>query len=219
MDTRLYFGRSGGQIDGKMKGLLLVMLVALSWGGTPQGPPEPECAAGGYWDNVVANLNEMFWTPFLERYGVVRYAQREYLIHQGLTDGLEHKPLPKSCEIMGVTAFLDVICVQQAARGWGRWPCRILASQAVQVAMATLDECPLQTMENDPLVPALNRTLQRRQHCYYATMALRCSYLQLYWVIPYTLAALVFAVPVLLALCGGFGVAACCSLRKRDPYQ
>lgn len=206
-----------------MKGaVVVVFLVVVVSAAAAAASSEPQCKAEpGLWNNLVSNLNEMFWAPFLARYSVVRYALEEHPLHGALTEGIGGRGWSSSsCDAMELISFAAVVCVQQAAWGLGRWPCAALAGPKLSAALATLDECPQQTLESDAaLVRGLNRTLQRRQHCYYATAALRCSLLQLYWVLPYGLAALVLALPALLIACGGLGVAWCCSAGRSDGNE
>jgi len=202
-----------------IKGLLCVLVFAATSAAMPE--PEPECdASSGLWNNLVTNLDNMFWQPFMDEYRYVRYATQERPLHYALTRGIDTnaKPGQESCEATGVSSYASVVCVQLAARLGLHWPCSWLASEPLARALATLDECPLQTLENDKKVmKSLNQTLQRRQHCFYATRVLRCSYLQLYWVLPMSLAVGAVALPAALALVVFLCLSWCCS--SRDPYQ
>lgn len=194
-------------------GFLFVLVMV----GRAAGAAEPECQ-GGLWNNLVANLDDMFWEPFLADYSVIRYATQERPLRRHLTDAITNKPVPRSCDDLGVSSFVSVLCVQLAARYRVQWPCSWFASQATQRALATLDECPQETLETEKtLLQGLNRTLQRHQHCAYATKVTRCSLLQLYWVIPTLLGVAAVAGPVLLTVLFAATLAWCC--RARDPYQ
>lgn len=178
---------------------------------------EDECPANSQtlWSNLVGNLDQMFWTPFLQRYSIVRYASEERPLHPS-TSQLPKDKVPRSCREMGVIHLLDVVCIQLAAQfGWRR-PCALWARPALTASMETLLECPRQTWaDNEEVAKSLNRTLQTRQHCMHATRAIQCSLLQFHWVVPWLMAVAVL-VFLGIALCGStvFCVGCCCA--KRD---
>lgn len=174
---------------------------------------EPECNASGsggsLWSNLVGNLDQMFWTPFLKSYSVVRYATEERPSSQ--LKGV----IPRSCKEMGISHVLDVVCIQVAAQlGWLK-PCSSWARPSLLTSMATLVECPRQTWANNEAVKSLNYTLQRRQHCDYATRAMQCSFLHFHWVIPQLMATF-----LVIALLGGSAFCCCCCfLARKEDYE
>lgn len=173
---------------------------------------EPECnASGSLWSNLVGNLDQMFWTPFLKSYSVVRYATEERPLLQPHLKG----PIPRSCREMGISHLLDVVCIQAAAQlGWLK-PCSSWARPSLLTSMATLVECPRQTWANNEAVVSLNHTLQRRQHCDYATRAMQCSFLHFHWVIPQLMATLL----VIVLLGGSAFCCCCCFLARKENYE
>lgn len=198
-----------------MKRVLLLSLLLLNSVMT-SAEDGGECPAGtnSLWNNLVGNLDQMFWTPFLDSYSAVRYATEERPLQPGTALLLQDK-VPRSCKDIGITRFMDVICVQLAALfGWQR-PCSFWAHPALLTTTATLLECPKQTWASNEVVKkSLNHTLQKRQHCLYATRALQCSMLHLHWVVPQLMATVVVAFLV-AALFGSLACFCCCLCAKR----
>lgn len=191
---------------------LLLLLLLLTLGAQASEDGECDATKGGLWSNFVTNLDQLFWTPLLQRYSVVRYATEERPLLPS-TSGLQKTP--KSCREMGISRLLDVLCIQVTAQlGWKR-PCTMWARPALVRSMDTLLECPRQTWaDNKEVFGALNHTLQRRQHCEYATRAMQCSLLHFHWVVPQVVATLVVAVLVAAVLLGC--CCCCCCLTRKE---
>jgi hypothetical protein len=182
--------------------LLLLLLCCLT-----KSQECPAATSNTIWSNIVGNLDQMFWTPFLQRYSVVQYAtEARNLLPQ--TQSIMPDKVPRSCKQIGVHHFLDVICIQVAGRfGWMH-PCLLWARPELATSMATLIECPRRAWASEEeIAKSLNRTLQTRQHCSYATRALQCSMLQFHWVIPQMMASLLVA--LLSAIVVGSTVCVC----------
>jgi hypothetical protein len=192
---------------------MLLLLLSFSLGAEGE---EETCDAtkGGLWSNFVGNLDQLFWTPFLQRFSAVRYTMKE---HPLLPSTSTLQKTPKSCREMGISRLLDVLCIQATAQlGWKR-PCTMWARPALVRSMDTLLECPQQTWANNEAVfTTLNHTLQRRQHCEYATRAMQCSLLHFHWVVPQVMATLAVAVVVAAVLLGCCCCCCCCFGKKEQ---
>lgn len=192
-----------------------VFLLLLLWvAAAVAEEEEPKCETS-YWSNLVGNLDQMFWTPFLNRYSLVRYATEERPLFPN-TAKLQN--VPRSCTEMGISQLLDVMCIQLAAQlGWQK-PCTLWARPALIASMSTLLECPRQTWaSNEAVALSLNHTLQKRQHCMYATRAMQCSFLHFHWVIPQLMATL-FVILLVGFTCGSACCCLFCATQKGEEF-
>jgi hypothetical protein len=195
-----------------MKRVLLLLLLVLSVAAASE---EPTCdsKSGGLWSNLVGNLDELFWTPFLKRYSLVRYATEE---QNGVTPALT---VPRSCHEMGISHMVDVFCIQLSAQfGWLS-PCSTWARPALLTSMKTLLQCPRQTWaSNEALARKVNQTLQRHQNCGYATRATQCSFLHFHWVIPQAMGTAV-VISLVTLLIGSLLACCCCCFSSSKTEQ
>lgn len=201
--------------------LLLVLSVTAAAAAAVDEDPTCDSKAGGLWSNLVGNLDELFWTPFLRRYSLVRYAteeQQHHHHHHGMvTPALT---VPRSCREMGISYMVDVFCIQLSAQFGLSSPCSTWARPALLTSMKTLLQCPRQAWaSNEVLARTVNQTLQRQQNCAYATRAMQCSFLHFHWVIPQAMGTAVVISLVTLLIGSLLACCCCCCFSSSKTEQ
>lgn len=158
---------------------------------------EAQCAnAPGLWDNFFTNLDNMFWSPWLDKYRVVRYATPETARRHHRLSWDENRWLNRTCADLGLTRFWPVVLMHETAWAWAppQWVVETLVGQEgpVPAALQAIRACSNTAWAtNTSLMSSLNATLQRDGRCAYATKALRCAFGNLYWVLSYALVAVI----------------------------
>lgn len=175
--------------------VLILLLVAAA-----ASPIDDEATcknAPGLWDNWFANLDALFWRPWLDQYRVIRYTAATAAPLGMRTQWDENTMISKSCLELGLTDWRSVVLIHWMAWApssqFGPWSFLVQNTPlATQRALESLQHCSSTTFASrKEVLQSLNTTLQKQGRCGFATKALRCAIGNLYWILSYVAIGLI----------------------------
>ena len=200
--------------------LILLVITAAVVSAAPIDDYEHEAMcknAPGLWDNWFANLDALFWRPWLDQYRVIRYAAAVATPLGMRTQWDENTMISKSCLELGLTDWRSVVLIHWMAWApspqFGPWSFLVQNTPlATQRALEALRHCSSTTFASrKDVLQSLNSTLQKQGRCGFATKTLRCAIGNLYWILSYAaigliVLGLVLTVVMIAGLCCCFSI-------------